>query len=294
MALVSLCFILAILMACDLARQLILWLKLSRMATTLAMDAVLSVETCAVGFEMGVINELHGVYFWLSGIFCNCLYQSFRWRGLTPPIPYMQVMDYMDGKQTAVNVMLRSAVMVAAGVVTHRYLMASLWKLELVQPHVGRWMATSTQLCRVPWAWSVSVSQSFFTEVLGTMALVIGPNLVIDNQTITNNEPRLANILIAAMVVVTVWLGMDLSGGFYSPMLATVVFGGCKGHTWVQHGAIYWVGATMGALLGHKAYPSIKSVIYSSPAAAAVGVKAAGKKNFSPAGKVTNKKRKTN
>ena len=106
-------------------------------------------------------------------------------------------------------------------------------------------------------------------EVLGTAALTVGPNLVIDNPILQNNEPRLINILVSAMIVAAVYLGMDLSGGFYSPMLATVVFGGCAGHTMAQHLAIYWVGATLGAVFGHLVYPAIKSVAYksSSPSA---------------------------
>ena len=36
------------------------------MATDLLMDVVLSVETCGVGFEMGVIMELYGVHVWLG------------------------------------------------------------------------------------------------------------------------------------------------------------------------------------------------------------------------------------
>ena len=75
----------------------------------------------AVGFEMGVINELYGVYFWLGGIFLNCLYQSFRWSGLQPPIPYMHLCDCLDGTQTLVAVLLRTLVMASAGIATHRY-----------------------------------------------------------------------------------------------------------------------------------------------------------------------------
>ena len=119
MAFVSLCVIFLVLLACDLARRLVR--KVSRPALRVGlMDALLSVETCAVGFEMGVVMELHGVGWWLGGIFANCLYQSFRWHGLQPPIPYMLVTDYLDGKQTLAAVAWRSAVMVAAGLGTYR------------------------------------------------------------------------------------------------------------------------------------------------------------------------------
>ena len=120
MAFVSVCIILGVLVVCDLVRGLIGRQVGRPTLKTALMDAVLSVETCAVGFEMGVIMELHGVYCWLAGIFCNCLYQSFRWRGLQPPIPYMHVTDYLDSKQTLTAVAWRSAVVVAAGLATYR------------------------------------------------------------------------------------------------------------------------------------------------------------------------------
>ena len=119
MAFVSLCVIFLVLLACDLARRLVR--KVSRPALrTGLMDALLSVETCAVGFEMGVVMELHGVGWWLGGMFANCLYQSFRWHGLQPPIPCIHFTDYLDGKQTLAAVAWRSTVMVAAGLGTYR------------------------------------------------------------------------------------------------------------------------------------------------------------------------------
>ena len=106
-----------------------------------------------------------------------------------------------------------------------RYLVTPLWHLELSGPHIGRSVLTSSPACRVPWAQAVSVAKSFWVELVGTLFLTVGPNLAVDNPTLQNNEPRLINVLISAMVVVAVWAGMDMSGGFYSPMLASAVFG---------------------------------------------------------------------
>lgn len=267
--LISLGVILTVLVAGDITRRVARKTFKNPTVRNLALDALLSIETVAVGFEMGVINELYGVYFWLGGIFLNCLYQSFRWSGLQPPIPYMHLCDYLDGTQTLVAVLLRTLVMASAGIATHRYLVTPLWHLELSGPHIGRSVLTSSPACRVPWAQAVSVAKSFWVELVGTLFLTVGPNLAVDNPTLQNNEPRLINVLISAMVVVAVWAGMDMSGGFYSPMLASAVFGGCHGHSLTEHFVIYWVGATLGAVVGHLVYPTIKSVIYRKRSAAA-------------------------
>ena len=45
-------------------------------------------------------------------------------------------------------------------------------------------------------------------------------------------------------------------------MLATVLFGGCKGHEWTDHVLIYWIGSTFGALVASSIYPTIQKRIY--------------------------------
>lgn len=48
----------------------------------------------------------------------------------------------------------------------------------------------------------------------------------------------------------------------FNPMLATVLLGGCSGHDWWQHVLIYWGGATVGAVVAHMAYPTVRGIIY--------------------------------
>ena len=58
---------------------------------------------------------------------------------------------------------------------------------------------------------------------------------------------------------------ISLSGGMFNPMLATVLLGGCDGHTTSEHIAIYWGGASMGAVLAFVVYPKIKQFMYPPP-----------------------------
>ena len=45
-------------------------------------------------------------------------------------------------------------------------------------------------------------------------------------------------------------------------MLATVLFGGCKGHDWTDHVLIYWIGSTFGALFAAYIYPTVQKRTY--------------------------------
>ena len=48
----------------------------------------------------------------------------------------------------------------------------------------------------------------------------------------------------------------------FNPMLATVLLGGCKGNTTLEHITIYWIGASVGAILAFLVYPKFKTFAY--------------------------------
>ena len=50
----------------------------------------------------------------------------------------------------------------------------------------------------------------------------------------------------------------------FNPMLATVLLGGCKGNTTLEHITIYWFGASAGAIIAFVVYPKIKRMAYPS------------------------------
>ena len=47
-------------------------------------------------------------------------------------------------------------------------------------------------------------------------------------------------------------------------MLATVLLGGCKGNSTVEHITIYWIGASLGAILAYLMFPKVKQMVYPS------------------------------
>ena len=51
----------------------------------------------------------------------------------------------------------------------------------------------------------------------------------------------------------------DYSGGYYNPVLATGLKYGCKGHSDMEFAAVYWVGASLGAIASVYLYPFLKS-----------------------------------
>ena len=128
--------------------------------------------------------------------------------------------------------------------------------------HSGRPEAINA--CALPWA-NVPIATSLFAEFLGTLVLGIGIQLILDNQTLANNDPIYTAGLIAGLVLFTVIAAMDVSGGMFNPMLATALLGGCKGHSHFQHIAVYWIGGFAGTYATIKMYSMVKRLVYGKP-----------------------------
>ena len=116
------------------------------------------------------------------------------------------------------------------GLFTFR-LVGFLWALEISSHHSGRYDSLTTASCRVPFG--VSPAVSLATEAAGSLTLGLGIPLIAENPTLANNSPAAASLAISGLVVAVVLCALPLSGGIFNPMLGSVLFGGCGGHTMV-------------------------------------------------------------
>ena len=61
--------------------------------------------------------------------------------------------------------------------------------------------------------------------------------------------------------IILVIAAFDLSGGYYNPVLATGLKFGCKGHSHMEFAAVYWVGASLGAIASIFTYPMLRGLL---------------------------------
>ena len=117
------------------------------------------------------------------------------------------------------------------GLFTFR-LVGFLWALEISTHHSGRYESLTAAACKVPFG--VSPVVSLATEAAGSLTLGLGVPLIAENPTLANNSPMAASLAISGLVVAVVLCALPLSGGIFNPMLGSVLFGGCEGHTMVS------------------------------------------------------------
>jgi len=207
---------------------------------------------------MGPIFENYGLKVWSVLLFFNAFYQIIRWSEYKAPSPYVHLLRLLQGAAKPAEVFVRSLVLMVFGLASYR-IAKNVWSLEMSPLHVGRGAVLDS--CIYPWS-AVDVSKAVASEFLGTAALIVGPQLAVENRWLANNDPRYLAAVISAQVVGIVLLALDFSGGLFNPMLASVLFGGCQGQEWWQHVLVYWFGATAGAVAGAKVYPYIRNVVY--------------------------------
>ncbi|TRY69563.1 hypothetical protein TCAL_08896 [Tigriopus californicus] len=258
MAVISILIIAVTLLACDFARRTIRHYFEPSLSRSLVLDFVITIELCTGSFELGVILENYGVWVWSVGLYLLAFYQCSRWQGFTMPTPLLHFLDSITGHATWKEAAMRTLVLLASGWMTYQYISA-VWRLELSTFHSQR--PEKVAACSIPWK-ELETYKCFLAEVIGSFVLGIGPQLVSDNPTLSNNDPVVTAGINAALVTVTVVAVLDISGGMFNPMLASILLGGCTGHSWIQHILVYWIGAALGTLAAFKVYPTIKEMVY--------------------------------
>jgi len=200
-------------------------------------------ELGCVCLEQGVLMQTAGLGVWAFSLFLVVIWHIIGLEDKSPnPLPHM-----LEGSGQGLICVL---IMLACSLLSYRH-MSNIWAAELVGVHKGRSLAISSEVCDIPWKHN-HFYLIVLTELLGTFVLNIIPPLILENQTLANNDSSkiLRAGLVGATVVTTVITGMNTSGSMFNPTLASLLVGGCSGLTHTQHFLVYWVTPLIGAILG--------------------------------------------
>lgn len=214
------------------------------------LSGICSFELGCVGLEQGVLLDHYGMAVWSLSLVLVVIWQIIGWEGISPnPLPHL-----LDRTTKG---LLSVVSMLVGSLLSYRH-MQTIWTAEMSNVHSGRALATSSQVCSLPWT-HVPLYQVILCELVGTLLLTVIPRYIMEHETLANNDPnKLYRAAIISCVVLTViTAGMNISGAMYNPTMATLLIGGCEGYTWSQHLLIYWITPILGALLGTVTYPWI-------------------------------------
>jgi len=223
---------------------------LSEPVKSILLAGICAFELGCVCLEQGVLLEHYGYFLWAVSLVLVVAWQVVGWQGVSPnALPYMLERSAVGAIQTVV--------MLLCGLLSYKH-MQMLWEAEVSPMHRGRALATSTKVCQLPWS-NLSIYKVLFCEFVGSFLLSLLPKYLLEHETLANNDPTKVyrGTLVGFTVLTVVTLGMNTSGAMFNPTLATLLVGGCKGYSWLQHFFIYWLTPLLGAVLaGYVTFPS--------------------------------------
>ena len=142
-------------------------------------------------------------------------------------------------------------------------LLCSVWNIGLTPLHVYRSYWTSYGVC---YAWlSVSTWEGFCFEFFGSLLCGVFAAIIFDWEIFTQLSIHKRIILSSSVTTALVLLSFHRTGGFFQPLLAFVRTFGCIGAmqevTALDHIIVYWIGATLGAVIATHLAKFVKNII---------------------------------
>jgi len=214
-------------------------------------EAVAAAELCACGFELIIVADHYGVAAYAVCLFTLTIWWSQRWGDATAcPLPHFEACA--NGQMPFVEVAVRTVAEVVGGVAVFKYVQL-LWTMEFAETHVGRSHNHAFENCSGDL--QIPVVQGAMVEGVATLLCRL------TSKYLSESEPQFASAIDSFVGTSLVVAAFDYSGGYYNPVLATGLKFGCKGHSHLEFAAVYWLGASLGALASVYLYPILRGTL---------------------------------
>ena len=130
-------------------------------------------------------------------------------------------------------------------------MLCDIWDLGLTKMHVSRSYWTSYGVC---YAWlAVPPWIGFVFEFIGSLLCNVFSSIIFDFELIPKLNIHKRILLSSSVTTTLVLISFHKTGGFFQPLLAFIRTFGCVGAlqevTILDHIIVYWIGATLGAII---------------------------------------------
>jgi len=274
--LVSTCLLAAAAVSANILRSIIRS-KFSPSLPVLALlDFLCGLELCVCGFELGVVLDIYGIPLYSAFLWLVVFWQGISW-GEATANPGSHFLSWFDGRIGALEGITRSLA-AALGGLSSLLVLAPLWALELSHLHQGRAGRSSSGNCGEDL--QVSVPLGCLVELAGCLVSGLSASWFSDSPSF-KERPLLASALDSALAVGLVIAAFDITGGYFSPVLALGIKLGCGTNDltqYVSHLIVYWVGPCIAALLARPVYARVIGNVAPGGENVAPGIGKEGKK----------------
>ena len=264
--LVSIAIILLTMAGCELLYRNVLTSTLPGLFRSLVLDFIGGGEAVVVSWELITVFHQYGQPLWALLSFLAMVAKYYRYRPEVVACPYTHLQAVLRGWARPLDALARVIAQFAGARVFFSW-QTRVWDWSLARVHVGRTYWMSYGLCS---AWlDVSNQLGFFVELGGSLVCGLAAILIFDwdlAPRVSIHKRILASTSVTLLVVLAAF---HQTGGFFQPLLAFGRTFGCVGVlrpvSPLDHVLVYWVGASLGAVLSMYLAPPIKSLLLALP-----------------------------
>ena len=215
-----------------------------------------------ISWELITIFHQYGQPLWVLTAYTAMVVKLYRYRWEATACPYSHLLSVLRGLISCRHAAARVLAQFTGGSVAYRWL-GFIWDIGLTPIHVSRSYWTSYGTCQ---SWlSVPVSLGFMFEFTGSLLSGVFTTLIFDYELLTRLSVHSRIFLSSAVTMLLVVISFHHTGGFFQPLLAFARTFGCIGVlrevSILDHIIVYWLGATLGAIVAMYLAQLLKKII---------------------------------
>ena len=219
-------------------------------------------EATIISWELITIFHQYGEPTWVLTAYSAMVVKLYKYRWETTACPYSHVLCVLRGVTSFKHGAARILAQFIGGSVAYRCL-GWVWDLGLTPIHVARSSWTSYGTCQ---AWlSVPPGLGFMLEFTGSLVSGVFTTLIFDYELVVRLSVHTRILLSSAVTMALVVVSFHHTGGFFQPLLAFARTFGCIGVlrevSILDHIIVYWLGATLGAIVAMYLAQILKKMI---------------------------------
>ncbi|KAL5007377.1 hypothetical protein ScPMuIL_016183 [Solemya velum] len=199
-------------------------------------DFVSTMEMCGYFYENNNIMKHYGSVFLFIAIVIECLISNRTFEGASEN-PCKAFHELLMGRVQVLGAVVTIAIQTLAGLASYRMAQA-VWSLDFVLDHRERFYETtcSSDL-------NTTLMVGLILEMIATLM-----DTWINKQTLHSNG-LIDEVIKASNAAVMIILGIEWTGMYFNPAMASGHTFGCEGTAAGEHFLVYWLGPFIGCYL---------------------------------------------
>lgn len=225
--------------------------RLWRLLKLFCGELISTCELCADCAELNVVHEKHGPLAYAAGLFLlTYLWMDAFGDAQTTPGYLAEELFLIQGKQILASGETYARFVGQSMALPLAWRFASTyWHYHLLAEH--RELLVANQ-CKS--ALSTSTINGFLIEfgccLLCRLIELVGHKILEQR----SSHKRMVSLVVSFSCTLLVMLALELSGGYFNPILAASLEYGCKGIHFYQHAIVFWLGPLGGHVLARLLY----------------------------------------